>query len=74
MGLRQTYLALRVKVVKGRGFDIYKTTGKIKEHKQDAVLTEAGDDDVKFIEEGEEVPHITHLNNNLLFFFSNAEM
>ena len=31
--LRQTYLALKIKLVKGRGFDTYKTTEKKEEHK-----------------------------------------
>ena len=31
--LRQTYLALKIKLFKGRGFDTYKTTEKKKEHK-----------------------------------------
>ena len=35
--LRQTYLALKIKLVKGRGFDSYKTTEK-KGHKEDVVL------------------------------------
>ena len=46
--LRQTYLALKIKLVKGRGFDTYKTTKKKKEHKDDAVFTETGEDDVEF--------------------------
>ena len=37
--LRQTYLALKIKLVKGRGFHSYKTTEKKKEHKEDAVFT-----------------------------------
>ena len=72
--LRQTYLALKIKLVKGRGFDSYKTTGKKKEHKEDAVFTEIGDHDVEFIEEDEGVPHITHVNNILHSIFSNAEL
>ena len=72
--LRQTYLALKIKQVKGRGFDSYKTTEKKKEQKQDAVFTETGDDDVEFIEEDEGVPHITHVNNILHSIFSNAEL
>ena len=72
--LRQTYLALKIKLVKGRGFDSYKTTGKKKEHKEDAVFTETGDDDIEFIEENEEVPHITHVINILHSIFSNAEL
>ena len=51
--LRQTYLALKIKLVKGRGFDTYKTTEKRKEHKEDTIFTEAGDEDVEFIEEDE---------------------
>ena len=51
--LRETYLALKFKLVKGRGFDTYKTTEKKKEHKEDAVFTETGDDDVEFIKEDE---------------------
>ena len=31
--LRQTYLALKIKLFKRRGFDIYKTTEKKEEHK-----------------------------------------
>ena len=74
VGLRQTYLALKIKLVKGRGFDTYKTTEKRKEHKEDTVFTETGDDDVEFIEEDEEVPHITHVDNILHSIFSNAEL
>ena len=72
--LRQTYLALKIKLVKGRGFDTYKTIEKKKEHKEDTVFTETGDDDVEFIEEDEGVPHITHVNNILHSIFSNAEL
>ena len=72
--LRQTYLALKIKLVKGRGFDSYKTTEKKKEHKEDAVFTETADDDVEFIEEDEGVPHITPVNNILHSIFSNAEL
>ena len=74
VGLRQTYLALKTKLVKGRGFFTYKTTEKKKDHKEDTVFTETGDDDVEFIEEGEVVPHITHVNNILPSIFSNAEL
>ena len=49
--LRQTYLAQKIKLVKGRGFDTYKTTEKEKKHKEDAVFTERGEVDVEFIEE-----------------------
>ena len=72
--LRQTYLALKIKLVEGRGFDTYKTTEKKKEHKEDTVFTETGDDDVEFIEEDEGVPDNTHVNNILHSIFSNAEL
>ena len=72
--LRQTYLALKIKLVKGRVFDTYKTTEKKKEHKEDAVFTETGEDDVEFIEEDKGVPLITHVNNILHSIFSNAEL
>ena len=72
--LRRTYLALKIKLVKRRGFVSYKTTEKEKEHKEDAVFTETGDDDVEIIEEDEGVPHITHVNNILLSIFPNAEL
>ena len=74
MDLRRTYLALKTKLVKGRGFNTYKTTEKKKEHKEDAVFTETGDDVVEFIEEDKGVPHITHVNNILHSIFSNAEL
>ena len=70
----QTFLALKTKLVKGRGFDTYKTTEKKKELKEDAVFTETGDDDVEFIEEEEGVPNVAHVNKILYSFFSNAEL
>ena len=74
MDLRRTYLPLKIKLVKGRGFDTYKTTEKKKEHKEDTVFTETADDDVEFIEEDEGVPHIIHVNKNRHSSFSNAEL
>ena len=72
--MRQTYLALKIKLDKGRGFVSYRTTERKKEHKGDAVFTETGDDYVEFIEGDEGVPHITHVNNILHSLFSNAEL
>ena len=72
--LRQTYLALKIKLIKGRGCDNYKTTKKKKERKEDTVFTETGDDDVQFNKEDEGVPQITHVNNILHSIFSNAEL
>ena len=72
--LRQTYLALKIKLLKGRGFGTFKTTEKKKEHKEDNVFTKTGDDDVEFIEDGEGMPYITHVNNILRSLFSKAEL
>ena len=45
------------------------------QHKENNVFLEIGDDDVKLKEEDSEgVPHITHVNNILQSFFSNAEL
>ena len=73
MDSRQTYLALKIKLLKGRGFDTYKTTEK-KGHKEDTVSTETDDDDVEFTEEDEGVPHITHVNNSLHSISPNGEL
>ena len=67
--LRQTYLALKIKLVKGRGIDTYKTKEKKKEHQEDTVLTETGDDDVEFKEVDKVVPHFTHVNIFHIPFF-----
>ena len=72
--LRQTYLGLKIKLVKGLGFDTYKTTEKKKKEKQRTVYNETGDDDVEIIEDVNGVPYITHANNILHSIFSNAEL
>ena len=72
--LRQTYLALKSKLLKGHGFDAYKTTVKKKEHKENTAFTETGNNDAEFLEEGEGVHHFTHMNNILHSIFSNAEL
>ena len=72
--LLQTYLAPKFTLVKGRGFDTYKTREKKRQRKEDTAFAERGDDDVEFIQEGEGVPHITHVNNTLHSIFSNAEL
>ena len=46
--LRQSFLALKLKFVKGRGYDTYESKEKKKEHKDESVVfTEAGADDEK---------------------------
>ena len=72
--LRQTCLALKIKLVKGRSLDTYKTAEKKKEHKEDTVFTETGNDDIQSIEEGEGVPHFTHVNNILCSMFYNVQL
>ena len=72
--LPATYLALKSKLVRGRGFDTYKTTEKKKEHKEVTVFTETGNDHVEYIKEVEELPHITHVDSNLHSIFSSAAL
>ena len=44
--LRQSFLALKLKFVKGRGYDTYESKEKKKEHKDKSVVfTETGDDE-----------------------------
>ena len=74
MDLGQTYFALKIKLVKRRSFDGYKTTEKEKAPKKHTVFTETGDDDVVILEAGEGLPHITHLNNILHSIFSNVQL
>ena len=44
--LRQSFLALKLKFVKGRGYDTYESKENKKEHKDESIVfTEAGTDD-----------------------------
>ena len=63
--LRQTYLALKLKLVRGLGYETYNTKEVKKEHKEEAKA-----------EEGEEapVPLVTHVNNILCSIFSNVKV
>ena len=58
--LRQTYLALKIKFVNGRGYETYKNKDNKKKHKKEA----------KANEETEEEPLVTHVNNILHSIFS----
>ena len=70
--LRQSYLALKLKFVKGRGYDTYESKEKKKEHKDESVVfTETGTDDE---EEQEEVARVTYVNNIMQSIFSNVEV
>ena len=65
--LRQSFLALKLKFVKGRGYDTY--ASKKKEHKDETVVfTETGTD------EEEEVARVTYVNNIMHWIFSNVEL
>ena len=69
--LRQSFLALKLKFVKGRGYDTYESKEKKKEHKDESVVfTETGDDEE---EEEEEVARVTYVNNILHSIFSNVQ-
>ena len=68
--LRQSFLALKLKIVKRRGYDTYKSKKKKREHKDESVVfTETGTDD----EEEEEVPRVTYVNNIMHSIFSNLK-
>ena len=70
--LRQSFLALKLKFVKGRGYDTYESIEKKKEHKDESVVfTETGDDDS---DKEEEVARVTYVNNIMHSIFSNAEV
>ena len=48
--LRQTYFALKIKLVKGRGFDSYKTTTEKKgAQRRHCFFTDTGDDDDEYL-------------------------
>ena len=62
--LRQTYLALKLKSVRGRGYETYNTKEVRKEHKEEAKAEEE-----KTAEEDDPVPLVTHVNNFLHSIF-----
>ena len=66
--LRQTYLALKLKLVRGRGYETYNTNEVKKEHKEKAKAEE------EETAEDEAVPLVTHVNNILHSIFSNVEV
>ena len=73
-----SFLALKLKFVKGRGYDTYKSKQKKKEHKDGSVVfttenTGTGDDE-KEEEEEEEVARVTYVNNIMHSIFSNVEV
>ena len=64
-------MALKLKFVKGRGYDTYESKEKKKEHKDESVVfTETGDDS----DQEEEVARVTYVNNIMHSIFSNVEV
>ena len=69
--LRQSFLALKLKFVKGRGYHTYQSKEKKKEHKDESVVfTKTGDDE----EEEDEVTRVIYVNNIMHSIFSNVEV
>ena len=66
--LRQMYLALKLNLVKGRGYETYNTKEVKKEHTEE---TNAEEEDTA---DEEPVPLVTHINNILHSIFSNVEV
>ena len=64
-------MALKLKFVKGCGYDTYESKEKKKEHKDESIVfTETGTDD----DEEEEVARVTYVNNKMHSIFSNVEV
>ena len=64
-------MALKLKFVKGRGYDTYESKEKKKEHKYESVVfTKTGDEE----EEEDEVARVTYVNNIMHSIFSNVEV
>ena len=66
--MRQTYLALKLKLVRGRDYETYNTNEVKKEHKEEAKAEE------EETAEEEPVPLVTRVNNILHSIFSNVEV
>ena len=62
---------MKLKIVKGPGYDTYESKEKKKEHKNESVVfTETGHDE----EEEDEVARVTYVNNIMHSIFSNVEV
>ena len=69
--LRQSFVKVKLIVVKGPGYDRCDSKEKEKELKDESVVfTETGDDE----EEKEEVARVTYVNNIMHSIFSNVEV
>ena len=67
--LRQTYLALKLKLVSGRCYETYNSKEVQKEHKEEVKAEEE-----ETAEEEAPVPLVTHVNNVLHSIFPNVGM
>ena len=67
--LRQSYLALKLKLVKGRVYKTYNTKEVKKEHKEETTVEEE-----ETAEEDAPVPLVTHVNNICYSIFSIVEV
>ena len=67
--LRQTYLAVKLKLVRGQSYEIYNSKEVKKEHKEKVKAEEQ-----ETVEEEAPVPLVTHVNNILHSIFSNPEV
>ena len=67
--LGQTYLVLKLKLDRGRGYETYNTKGVKKEHKEEAKAEEE-----ETAEEEAPVLRVTYVNNILHSIFSNVEV
>ena len=72
--LRQTFLALKLKMIKGRGYEICNPKESEKEHKDESKEDAAEDTADEEMEEDPPVLLVTHVNNVLRSIFSNVEV
>ena len=70
--MRQSYLALKVKLVKGRGYDTHKSKEAKEEHKNEEQPTEAAANDEE--DDTNSVPLLTYVNNIMHSIFSNEQV
>ena len=67
--LRQSYLVLKLKLVRGRGYKTYNSK-EIKKKQKEEIKA----DEEQTVEEEAPVPLVTHVNNILHSIFSNVEV
>ena len=67
--MRQSYLALKLKLFRGRGYETYKTKEVKKEHREEAKAEEE-----ETAKKEAPVPLVTHVNNILHSILSNVEV